>query len=121
MMNQPVEKVLTFDIGVLSSTSSAQMPSSKTDPIICISVLLQHFDASLTHHIYFFGNVGNVPGVEMLRFKTEQQLLEAFLQLVEDFAPDVLVGYNTTVTTLTCDISRNAVLFTICLKPNETS
>lgn len=91
-------KILSWD-GEMYSKNHKQMPNSKRpfDSLYLIGLTFQYMEHPETRRkiILCYGECNDIPGVEVLCFKTEKELLLAFVQLFHYFCPDILLGYNT--------------------------
>ncbi len=81
-------KYMAFDIECVS-LKEGTVPDSKRDPVIMISVVFSH-----PHK----GNKSMVmatrPGKGAKNYEDEEKMLEAFRDLILDYDPDVLTGFN---------------------------
>lgn len=80
-------KVLYFDMECLSSTG--EFPDASIDPIIQISVVVAIGSEILFENVLC---VGETPGYESYEF--EEQVLYRFKQLVDQYDPDIISGFN---------------------------
>jgi len=80
-------KYLAFDIECTSSTGG--MPDSKKDPIILISIVFSE---------PFKGKQSVVlstrPDPAVLHCEDEKVMLEKFVQIIDEYDPDIMTGYN---------------------------
>lgn len=90
-------KILSWD-GEMYSQNHKQMPNEKRpfDALYMISAIFQFMEHPETMRkvCLVFGECDDIPGVEVIRFKTELDLLLAFLQLFHYFDPDIILTYN---------------------------
>ena len=91
---EPLEKiedaplrVLAFDLECVSD--SGLLPNAEQDPIVMISfVLNEKFRGSKELLI------STRPGPGVTSVSTEQEMLEKFIEVVKEFDPDIITGYN---------------------------
>lgn len=91
-------KMFSWDCEMYSENHK-QMPSSKRphDAIYLISVVFQYMEHPETMRkiCLCYGECDEIPGVEVLKFNSEKELLIAFFHLFGYFDPDIVIGYNT--------------------------
>lgn len=91
-------KLFSWD-GEMYAKNHKRFPSHKQphDVIYLISVVFQYMEHPETQKrvCLVFGQCEDIPGVEVVRFKTEKDLLIAFCHLFNYFDPDTILGYNT--------------------------
>lgn len=86
-------KYLSIDIETYSEEFG--MPDSSKDPIIIISLFFYpSFKGNNTCVLVAKKTKNGFGDVKM--FSTEKDMLEEFLKIVEDFDPDIILGYNNT-------------------------
>lgn len=92
-------KLFSWD-GEMYSENHKQMPRHKRplDSIYLISVVFQYMEHPETVRRYClcYGNCGEIEGVEVINFKSEKDLIIAFLNMFNYLDPDIVLGYNTT-------------------------
>lgn len=92
-------KLFSWD-GEMYSKNHKQMPGHKRpyDAIYLISVVFQFMEhpETMKKICLIYGDCDDIPGVEVVRFKTEKELLYAFCHLFTYLDPDIIIGYNTT-------------------------
>lgn len=90
-------KIMSWD-GEMYSQNHKQMPNEKRpfDTLYMISVTFQFMEHPETMRkvCLVYGECGDIPDVEVIIFKTELDLLLAFLQLYHYFDPDIVLTYN---------------------------
>lgn len=93
----PFPKVLTFDIEVNSSNPN-MMPRYKkpTDKVFQISCILSTAKESKKILLTLFNPTQKIVGedVEIRKFKTEADLLLGYKNVIVEFQPNILCGYN---------------------------
>lgn len=91
-------KMFSWD-GEMYSENHKQMPGFKRpmDAIYLISVVFQYMEhpETMKKVCLCYGECGEIPGVEVVKFTTEKDLLIAFCHLFNYFDPDIVLGYNT--------------------------
>lgn len=91
-------KLFSWD-GEMYSKNSRQMPHYKRpyDTLYLISVVFQYMEhpETMKKICLVYGDCGEIEGVEVIKFKTEKDLLVAFCHLFNYFDPDIILGYNT--------------------------
>lgn len=91
-------KMFSWD-GEMYSKNHKQMPHFKRphDAIYMISVIFQYMEHVETRRkvCLVYGSCDDIEGVEVVRFKSERDLLLAFCHLFNYFDPDLVIGYNT--------------------------
>jgi len=80
-------KVLAFDIECTSSTGG--LPDPKDDPVILISAVFNE-----PHNGKKSVILSTRPGPDITSYPSEKEMLEGFLDLVKDYDPDIITGYN---------------------------
>lgn len=92
-------KLFSWDAEMYSENKK-QMPAHKRpmDAVYLISVVFQYMEHEETMKkiCLCYGDCGEIPGVEVVKFNTEKDLLIAFCHLFNYFDPDFVLGYNTT-------------------------
>ena len=77
-------------------SASGDFPvATKDDPIIQIGNVLVRQGSPTKKVIYVVGSCDPIPGIEVLWFKTETEMLKAWAVRMEKENPDIYVGYNT--------------------------
>jgi DNA polymerase I len=84
-------KIMAFDIEVLPP-ESLEMPISDKDKIIVISFAFSHKYCGYNTMVCILGNGQNYEDVNF--FPDEKTLLWYFNEVVNDYDPDILTGYN---------------------------
>jgi DNA polymerase elongation subunit (family B) len=64
------------------------------DPIIQIGVVLTRGGAERDKHIFVLNSCDAVPGATVYSYETEKELLLGWAQKMEEWNPDVMIGYN---------------------------
>ncbi len=64
------------------------------DPIIQIGVVLTRGGGERDKHIFVLDTCDSVPGATVYSYATEKELLLGWAQKMEEWNPDVLIGYN---------------------------
>jgi len=82
-------KYLSFDIECISK-DGMRLPDSKKDPIIMISVA---FDRKF-HGKKDIVLCTNKRAKNALRFDTEEEMLRRFVEIIKEYDPDIITGYN---------------------------
>ncbi len=82
-------KYLSFDIECISQEDDRMVDAEK-DPIVLISCSFKP-DFKGKNKMVLVGKPGSTTGKH---FENEEAMLEEFLNIVEDFDPDVITGYN---------------------------
>jgi DNA polymerase elongation subunit (family B) len=92
-------KLFSWD-GEMYSKNHKRFPSQKEpfDVVYLISVVFQYMEHPETQKrvCLIYGDCDDIEGCEVVRFKTEKDLLIAFCHLFNYFDPDCVLGYNTT-------------------------
>ncbi|KAJ2040674.1 DNA-directed DNA polymerase delta, partial [Coemansia sp. S16] len=73
-------------------------PEAKTDPVIQIAnvVTLQGQKQPFIRNVFTLDTCAPIPGVHVLSFQDEGEMLLRWSQFVQACDPDVIIGYNTT-------------------------
>lgn len=91
-------KIFSWD-GEMYAKNHKRFPSHKQphDVVYLISVIFQYMEHPETQRriCLVYGKCNDIPGVEVVRFNTEKDLLIAFCHLFNYFDPDIVLGYNT--------------------------
>lgn len=91
-------KLFSWD-GEMYSKNPKQMPVSKRpfDSIYLLSVVFQYMEHASTMKKYClcYGQCGDIPGVEVINYDSEKDLLIGFFHLFNYLDPDLILGYNT--------------------------
>ncbi len=80
-------KVLAFDIECV--TDSERVPDARRDPIVLISVA---FDPAWQGRQTVVLSVRDGDGVKA--FESEAEMIKAFFDIINDYDPDIITGYN---------------------------
>ncbi len=64
------------------------------DPVIQIGVVLVRGTAVTEKHIFVLGTCDKVPGAKVHPCKTEKELILSWAKAMEEWDPDILMGYN---------------------------
>lgn len=90
-------KLFSWD-GEMYSKNHKQMPGFKRphDALYMISVVFQYMEHAETQKkvCLVYGECGDIPGVEVIKFETEKDLLLAFCHIFNYFDPDLAINYN---------------------------
>lgn len=91
-------KIFSWD-GEMYSENHKQMPYPKRplDSVYLLSVVFQYMEHSSTMKKYClcYGECDEIPGVEVLTYTSEKDMLIAFFHLYNYLDPDLILGYNT--------------------------
>lgn len=91
-------KLFSWD-GEMYSENHKQMPVPKRpmDAIYLLSVVFQYMEHTNTMKKYClcYGECGDIPGVEVIKYDNEKDLLIGFFHLFNYLDPDLILGYNT--------------------------
>ena len=91
-------RYLGFDIETYGHEGTKRMTSAMElkDPIFIISVdfKIAGIEASRKKYCLVYGESNPLPGVEVINFAREQDLLVAFSHLIVYLNPDIVMGYN---------------------------
>ena len=82
----PALKVLAFDCE-MATQGGHGMPSPRRDPIVIISVAYQHGDGEIKSKLFVLTDEDYEAG-------DDAKVLRGFLDFIDQFQPDVIVGYN---------------------------
>ena len=86
-------RILSFDIEC--SGRKGVFPDPKIDPVIQIANVIAVQGSSKSSKIIFtLGSCANIVGAEVRSFEEERELLLAWTQLLQEYDPDVIIGYN---------------------------
>ena len=85
--NAPL-KIMAFDIECVSS-EAGRVPDGKKDPIILISAV---FNREFNGQKSIVLGTRNGPGVRA--YPSEKEMLEGFIEIIKNYDPDILTGYN---------------------------
>jgi DNA polymerase I len=84
-------KHLSLDIEIISSEGG--MPDAEKDPIILISLnFYPEYNGKKT--LVLAAKKINSFGSDILSFSNEKEMLEKFLKIIDDYDPDIILGYN---------------------------
>lgn len=91
-------KVSAYDIECMSE--SGQFPVPDKDPVIQIGITTRWSNAmtkSIARKVFVWPSVdkSDDPSVEFRGYKTEADMIEAFMEYVQQEDPDIICGYNT--------------------------
>lgn len=90
-------KVVSWD-GEMYAKNHKQMPNSGNplDAIYLISFVFQYMEHPETRRKYclVYGDCDDIPGSEIIRFKTERELLFGFCHMFNYLDPDIAINYN---------------------------
>jgi DNA polymerase elongation subunit (family B) len=91
-------KLFSWD-GEMYAKNHKRFPAHKQphDVVYLISVVFQYMEHPETQKrvCLVFGQCEDIPGVEVIRFNSEKDLLVAFCHMFNYFDPDLILGYNT--------------------------
>jgi len=90
MDNAPL-KYLTFDIECIAKDGG--MPDPKNDPIVMISFHFKPFYKG-QETLMLVGKSAYAMGTDVVTCPNENELLKKFNEVVNDYDPDVLIGFN---------------------------
>ena len=86
---------LSFDLECYSSDGSFPNPDRLDNRIIQIGSSIQRFgEDKIYKHIIVLGSCDSVPGATLVVVKTEKELIEEWIRLLQRVDPDQLIGYN---------------------------
>lgn len=80
-------KTMAFDIEV--TAPQERMPDAETDPVIIISFAFSHDYKGLKSHVIASKAVSDGEGLE-----NEKKMFERFNDIVREYDPDIMTGYN---------------------------
>jgi DNA polymerase I len=84
-------KHLSLDIEIISSEGG--LPDAEKDPIILISFnFYPEYNGKKT--LVLSAKKVNSCGSDILSFSNEKEMLEKFLKIIDDYDPDIILGYN---------------------------
>jgi len=89
-------RYLAFDIECLPLDTTRQLDAKK-DPTIMISLAFEPAHRGMSSLVLIakpFSSKNNSKNTNTASFPTEKEMLEKFLQIVDEFDPDVVTGYN---------------------------
>jgi len=89
--NMPL-RLMSIDIECLPKQNGA-MPTSSEDPIILTSLAFSEAYNETTN-LVLVGKLTNQSSENTLSFANESELLENLMLIIEDYDPDMIVGYN---------------------------
>lgn len=83
-------------VDVLSKYLGSFLPAVKGDEIIQIGTTFHRYGESEVHAkiIHTLGNCSEVPGTTVVACKSERDMLEQWVAMIEERDPDVISGYN---------------------------
>lgn len=87
-------RILSFDIECASEKGS--FPRADKDPVIQIANIckIQGQEQPFIRNVFVLGTCASIAGAEVIEFKTEEELLKAWVKFVEEVDPDMITGYN---------------------------
>jgi DNA polymerase I len=84
-------KHLSLDIEIISSEGG--LPDAEKDPIILISLnFYPEYNGKKT--LILAAKKINSLGSDVLSFSNEKEMLDKFLKIIDDYDPDIILGYN---------------------------
>ena len=93
----PPLKILSFDIECYSENGDFPNANKMQDKIIQIGSTVQKYgDEGEAGHqnVVLIGACDDIPGVELMKCKTEKELLVKWFNFVMREKPDIIIGYN---------------------------
>lgn len=92
----PPLKILSFDIECYSQNGDFPNPDKMEDKIIQIGSTVQRHSAAkpLVQNVVLIGACDDIPGVELMKCKTETEMLIKWFNFVRREKPDIIIGYN---------------------------
>ncbi|XP_022132709.1 DNA polymerase delta catalytic subunit [Momordica charantia] len=87
-------RILSFDIECAGR--KGHFPEPTHDPVIQVAniVTLQGEDQPFIRNVMTLKSCSTIPGVEVLSFDTEREVLLAWRDLIREVDPDIIIGYN---------------------------
>lgn len=87
-------RVLCFDIETFVRGNIFSDPN--VDSVLLISNIVreQGSDQPLTRNVFCLGTCNPIEGAEILEFETECEMLEKWIEFVQEADPDIITGYN---------------------------
>ncbi len=83
-------KVLSLDIEVICEEG---MPNPNKHEIAIISLYFSHPYKNL-NKLILLNKRANINSMEILKFESESEMLKKFIEIVREYDPDIIVGYN---------------------------
>lgn len=89
-------KILSFDIECISPNGGFPLALNKCDKIIMIGNTFSEYgsDECYKKIMIVVGECDDIDGVEIIRCKTEKDLILEWIDMVQKTNPDVITGYN---------------------------
>lgn len=91
-------KIVAIDYEV-NSENIYKFPNKKLidDVIFMVSLVYQEYTRPETRKIYMvlLGDCQEIPGLNIIRVKTEMELLDVKDRLIKELDPDIIIGHNT--------------------------
>ncbi|MCQ2816626.1 MAG: hypothetical protein MJ252_05085 [archaeon] len=87
-------RILSIDIEC--AAEGGHFPTAEKDPVIQISNICTEFgkDEPFCQKMFSFKKCAAIPGVDVLSYDSEAQLLKEWRQFIVDLDPDIITGYN---------------------------
>ncbi len=82
-------KYLSFDIECIPEGD--RLPEPETDPVVIISISFNP-DYRGEENIVLITKPVSGPGI--IGFSSEEEMLQKFLEIIQDYDPDIIIGYN---------------------------
>ncbi|MBU0530862.1 MAG: DNA-directed DNA polymerase, partial [Nanoarchaeota archaeon] len=80
-------KLLAFDIECISSAGG--VPDPKKDPVIMVAFNFSHPYKGKKKLV-----ISTRPDIEVMNFTSEKEMLEGFVNIINEYDPDVITGFN---------------------------
>lgn len=93
--NEYVKKYKKLVIKKLIELFNTTFPDVEGDHIIQISNIIQHYNQpEIKEIIFVVGGCSKIEGAKVYSFETEEELLLAWKDFIQQYDPDILIGYN---------------------------